>query len=537
MIAIHEQREYAEPPRNLNGYDPLRDADGFTWSPEHARLLVDFFREMLCLTSGEHTNKPFIPQKWQADWLATLNGWRDADGNRRYREALFAVPRKNGKTETGAGLALYMLGCDGVQRGEVYSAALTRDQASRVFEPAALMARRSPVLARRYSVTQSYKKIDYVPAASYYRALSADAGNAHGLNPHCVLFDELHNQRTRDLYDALKSGQGARPNRLFVSLTTAGHGRESICREIWDAARNVRDGLVSLPRFLPLIYEIKEGDDWTDEEVWRACNPNLGVTVPLDFYRDELAKAKATPAYENTFRNLYLNQWTEQATRWLSMQSWDECGAEPLDMAALLGSWCWGALDLSTTTDLTAFVLAFPLGDGCVAILPHFWRPEATAREASKRDHVDYLEWSRRGWLTLTPGSVVDHDRVRRDINELGQRYSIREIAADRWNAAQILTQLAGDGFAIVEHGQGYGSMSAPSKEFERLVVGRSLRHGGHPVLRWNAANVAVETDAAGNVKPTKGHSSGRIDGIVAAVMACGRALTQAPRATPWFVT
>ena len=535
MIAIQTPQPYDEPPRDLNGYDPLRDANGYVWSPQHARRIVSFFSDFCTLTSGQM--RPFVLEKWQADYFATLNGWRDSSGWRRYRESLLAVPRKNGKTEMIAGLALYMLCADGEAKSKVYSAAKTRDQASMVFEPAAIMARANDALKKRLVVTPSHKSIDFAERHSQYKALASDAGSVHGTNPHCVLFDELHTQTSRDLYDALRSGQGQRDQPLFASLTTAGHDRNSICWEVWNFARSVRSGISNDSTFLPLIYEVDDADRWGDEAVWRRVNPNYGVTVKPDFLRKECQRAKEVPAYENTFRNLYLNQWTEQAVRWLPMDSWDKCGTAPVDEAALYGRPCWCGLDMSSTIDLTAFVMAFQLDGGQVAIVPRFWRPEATSREASKRDGVDYHEWSRRGWLSLTPGSVVDHERVRADVNELAKQFDIKEIAADRWNALQILTQLQGDGFNIVQHGQGYASMSAPSKEFERLVVGGSLLHGGHPILRWNAANVSIETDAAGNIKPTKGHSRGRIDGIVAAVMACGRALAAGPVETPLFIT
>lgn len=527
MIAAHIRKPYDEPPRSINGYDPLRDASGYEWSPKDARQLVECFPDLFVLTSGRDAGKPFQLQPWQADYLATLNGWRDQQGNRRYRESTFFTPRKNGKTETGAGLALFGLAMDREQRAQVYSAAKTREQASMVFEPAAVMAHRAPSLARRLEVTPSRKRIGYPATGSYYQALCSDAGAIHGTNPHFVLFDELHTQPHRELYDVLKSGMGARSQPLFVSMSTAGHDRTSICWEVWTHAQKVRDGL-SDPTFLPLIYETPADADWTSEDVWRACNPNLDVIVPIQFLRDEFRKAKEIPAYENTFRNLYLNQWTQQEVRWLPMDKWDLCGGE-LEIEHLRGRRCWAGLDMSTTTDLTAFAMAFPLDNGAVAIVVKCWRPEDTTSEASKRDRVDYGEWSRRGHVTLTPGRVVDHDYVRRDINRLREIYDIQEIAADRWNASQLLTQLAGDGFQVVEHGQGFASMSAPSKEFERLVVGGNLIHFGDPVLRWMASNVAAEIDPAGNVKPTKAKSTGRIDGIVAAIMAVGRAVTSTP--------
>lgn len=537
MIAAHVKHEYSEPPRMLNGYDPLRDAAGYDWHPEHAQRMVDFFPQVLTLTKGAKAGKPFVLEKWQADYIATLAGWRSIEtGLRRYRESLFFTPRKNGKTETGAGLALYGLALDGERGARVYSAAKTREQASEVFDPAAAMARKSPLLIKRLEVIPSRKRIKHDASDSYYQALAADAGAIHGTNPHWVLFDELHTQPTRELYDTLKSGVGARSHPLFVNMTTAGYDRNSICWEVYCHAVKVRDGLCD-PTFLPLLYEAKEDADWTSEDVWRAANPNLGTTISLEFLQAECRRAKETPAYENTFRRLYLNQWTEQDVRWLPMDKWDSCGGRDLTPEFLLGRPCYAGLDLSTTTDLTAFVLAFLLDNGSLAVLCKFWRPSDTAEQAEKRDRVPYREWGRRGLIELTPGAVVDHDIVRRDINALRDKYDIQEIAADRWNASQLISQLGGDGFKIVEHGQGYASMSAPSKEFERLVVGGELVHFGDPVLRWMASNVTLEQDASGNIKPTKAKSTGRIDGIVAAVMGAGRALTAQPIGGAWFVS
>lgn len=539
MIAIHDHAlPYREPPRAVGQggkYDPTRDAVGFEWSPKDARNAVEFFPKCLTLTSGECAGRPFDLQLWQADYVATLHGWRDSSGARRYRESGFFTPRKNGKTETAAGLALYGLGADKEQRAQVYSAAKTRDQATMVFEPAAAMVRNSEVLRRRFEITPSRKQILFGSTASYYRAISADAGNAHGFNPHLVLFDELHTQSSRDLYDALRSGMGARRHPLFASFSTAGHNRLSICWEVWQMARRVRDGVLPESTFLPLIYELPDGADWKNEDVWRDCNPNLGVTISMEFLRAEFRKAQESPSYENTFRNLFLNEWTEQAVRWLPMEAWDDC--DTIDSATLDGCECWAGLDMSSTRDLTAFCLAFPLADNRVAVLVWFWIPEDTARAAERSDHVPYRDWASRGLVTLTPGAQVDQERVRRDIVAIGERFRIREIACDRWNAGWITTALKQDGFDVVGFGQGMASMSQPAKELEKLVLAGNLLHGNNPVLRWMAANVAVEQDAAGNIKPTKAKSSGRIDGIVAATMATGRALSAEKVFDTFFVT
>lgn len=523
MIKRAKKLNYDDPPTDLAGYDPTRDAKGFYWDPAAAKRVVGFFAECLCLTTSGFPK--FHLQKWQADFVATLYGWkRKSDDTRRYREALFAVPRKNGKSETCAGLSLYGLTADGETRAQVYSAAKTRDQAALIFDVASIMCRQSEALRSMVRPVESRKRLEFAAKHSYYQAMSADAATAHGKNPHLVLFDELHTQPNRLLYDGLKSGMGARQQPLFISLTTAGHDRNSICHEVWTHARNVRDGIVDDPTFLPMIYEIKPGEDWKDEEVWARCNPNLGVTVSLQFLREEYKRAASLASYENTFRNLYLNEWTEQAIRWISMEHWDKC-QDHFDWSELRDLPCWGGLDLSSSVDVSALVLAFPV-DGKVAIVPHFWICEEQAKRNERSDRVPYREWAKAGLVTITEGNVVDYERIRRDIQELAETYPIQEIAYDRFNSSHLVTLLNGDGINMVQFGQGFTSMSGPSKEFEKLVLGNQLIHDGNKIMRWMASNVATTQDAAGNIKPVKDKSTGRIDGIVAAIMAIGRATT-----------
>jgi phage terminase large subunit-like protein len=522
-----------KPPENIAGYNPLITAGDCRWDADAARRAVDFFSQVLTHPDDSPTTKagdPLTLQKWQSDYVATLYGWLRPDGSRRFRESLAAIPRKNGKSTLAAGLGLYGLTAEGRTAGQVYTAAYSRDQAKLIYAMAARMVKQSKHLVKRLDCIDSTARIVYRKAGSFMRSIPAEAANTHGFKPALVLFDELHTQKTRSLYDALKTGQGATVNPLFVSITTAGFDRHSICWQVWEYARKVRDGLIPDPYFLPMIYELGENEPWDQPEVWHRVNPNLGVSISLDFLREEFSRAREQPAYENTFRNLYLNQWVEQAVRWIPMDKWRACGGEQLDVSGLE---CYAGLDLSTTTDITALVLAFRLPDGRVYLVPHFWIPRENARVRERRDRVPYVLWGTQEHLTMTDGDVVDYDVVRRDINALRERYNIREIAIDRWNAAQITTQLQGDGFEIVPHGQGYASMSAPAKEFEKLVFGSQLVHPNNPVLNWMASNVAVEQDAAGNLKPSKKVSTERIDGIVAAVMAVGRlALEQGQQ---WF--
>ena len=316
---------------------------------------------------------------------------------------------------------------------------------------------------------------------------------------------------------------GASLNRLFVSITTAGWYRHSVCWAVWQRARNVRDTHGEFdPYFLPMLYEIRDDEDWQDEEVWKRVNPNFGVSIDANFLREEFAQAKQSPALENRFRNLYLNQWVEQAIRWLPMDAWDEAGGE---LPNLDGESCWCGLDLSATTDLTALALVFRLPNDCYAVLPHFFIPEDTAKAKENQDRVPYRQWAKDGLVTMTPGSQVDFTFIVRKLVELREKYHIQEIAADRWGLAPLLPPLQAEGFEVVEFGQGYASMSGPAKELEKLVIGRKILHGGNPVLRWNASNAAIQRDAAENIKPVKDKSTGRIDGIVATIMGLARAM------------
>lgn len=504
------------PPTDVAGYNPLRDAGDCTFDCKAANHVIEFFPSCLCHTKG-FTGK-FHLEPWQRDVVATLYGWKRQDGTRRYREALVAVPRKNGKTTMVAGLSLFNLRCDNERGPEVYCAAYSRDQATLVFDPAAAMVQASPIMSDQLSVHESTKRIVYQGNNGFLRAIPAEAASSHGFNASAVIFDELHTQTSRDLYDVLKTSQGARKQPLFVSITTAGHDRHSICWEVWDYARKVRDGVIADPYFLPVIYEVRDDEDWTDPAVWKRVNPNYGISVSEEYLAEAYRRATEIAAYENTFRNLHLNQWTEVATRWFSIDRWD-AGAEEVEIP--YGTECWCGLDLSTTTDISAFVAVFPIGEQLV-VKPLFWVPEDAARVREQRDRVPYRQWIKDGYCRATPGGSVDYDIIRRDINELREQWNINTIAVDRWNATQLVKQLSDDGFNVGLFGQGYASMSSPAKMLEGMVIDGTLRHGGHPVLRWMAGNVAIETDAAGNIKPSKKTSTERIDGIVAMVMGLG---------------
>lgn len=482
-----------------------------------AQKAVDFFAA-LKHTKGEWAGQSFELEPWQKKIVREVFGWKRPDGTRRYRRVYIEVPRKNGKSTLAAGLALFLLFADSEPGAEVYSAASDRDQAAIVFEQAKAMVLTHEELT---GASEIYRRsIVYTKAGRSYKVLSADAPTKHGLNAHGIIFDELHAQPNRDLWDVLTTSTGARRQPLVVAITTAGWDRNSICWELHDYAEKVRDGIVPDDSFYPAIFAAPDEADWTDAKVWASANPSYGKTVKADYLAAECERAKASPAYQNTFRRLHLNQWTEQADRWIDMGLWDENTGEgaPAD-----GAMAYAGLDLSSTTDISALVLVFPEGQK-YRTLCRFWIPEEGVKRRELRDRVPYQTWIDQEFVTTTPGDVIDYGFIRAEINALAQKYHVVEVAFDPWNATQLSTDLQGDAVQMVEHRQGFASMAAPSKELMTVLLGRRLQHGGNPVLRWMASNVSVKQDPAGNLKPDKSTSTGRIDGIVALVMALGRA-------------
>ena len=411
-----------------------------------------------------------------------------------------------------------LLVADGEPGADVYSAAGDRDQARMVFDLAREMVLQSEDLSR---IVKPYRNSLVVEqTASAYHVISAEAKTKHGKNAHGIIFDELHVQPNRDLWDVLTTSTGSRMQPLTVAITTAGFDKHSICWEVHDYACKVRDGIIDDPAFLPVIYAADEDADWTGPKVWAKANPNLGISLSEEYLAAECKRAQEVPAYENTFRRLHLNQWTEQDVRWLKMESWDNCCGEMPDME---GCVCYAGLDLSSKIDLTALVLVFPLEGGGFVILPHFFCPAENARERERRDKVPYTQWARDGYLEATPGNVIDYEFIKAKLRDLAKQYDIQEVAYDPWSATQIALQLQDEGFKMVEFRQGYKSMSEPAKEFERSIMADLLLHDGNPVMRWMVSNVSIDIDPAGNVKPSKKKSIERIDGIPATLMALGR--------------
>lgn len=469
--------------------------------------------------TGDFAGQEFKLRPWQTRIVRQL--FRTGkDGRRVYRTCLMMFPRKNGKTELAAAIAIYCLLFDSKQ-GEIYLAAADRDQASKVFQAMEAMLEQDPELEAQVEIVRSQKRIVHRASGSFCRAISAEAYSKHGFNASVVIYDELHCAPNRELWDVLATSQGGRLEPLMIAISTAGYDRHSILWELYAHAKKVLENPALDPTFLPIIYEAAVDDEWTDEKVWKKANPALGDFRSLEEMRIACARAKEIPAQENVFRRLYLNQWTEQAERWIPLQAWDACAVTRVDYRrSLKGRRCYVGMDLSSTKDLTALVAVFPDDDG-FEVLAHYFCPKDTIAERTASDRVPYAEWARLGFVSATPGNVVDYEAVRHLLKDWAAEFDVRELAFDPWNATDLVTRLqAQDGFSCFPMRQGFSSLSAPTKSLEKAILSRSLRHDGHPVLRWNVSNVSVESDATGNLKISKKVSTERIDGVAALVMA-----------------
>lgn len=513
--------------RKLKNYKPTRFmAADSTYNKQMADYAVNFI-ECLCHTKGTWAGKPFELIDWQEQIIRDIFGTIKPNGYRQFNTAYVEIPKKMGKSELAAAVALLLTCGDGEERAEVYGCAADRQQATIVFDVAADMVRMCPALNRRVKILTSQKRIVYQPTNSFYQVLSAEAYSKHGFNIHGVVFDELHTQPNRKLFDVMTKGSGdARMQPLYFLITTAGTDTNSICYETHQKAKDILEGRKLDNTFYPVIYGTDESDDWTDPEVWKKANPSLGITVGMDKVKAACESAQQNPGEENSFRQLRLNQWVKQAIRWMPMDKWDACSFK-VDEEALEGRVCYGGLDLSSTTDITAFVLVFPPEDedDKYAILPYFWIPEETLDLRVKRDHVPYDVWERQGFVQTTEGNVVHYGYIEKFIESLGERFNIREIAFDRWGAVQMVQNLEGMGFTVVPFGQGFKDMSPPTKELMKLTLEQRLAHGGHPVLRWMMDNIFIRTDPAGNIKADKEKSTEKIDGAVATIMGLDRAI------------
>lgn len=502
--------------RHLDDLD-LQKERGIQWRPTRAEAAIKFIEKCLFIDEG----KPFLLHDFQAFIVGCIFGWYNIEGFRRFRTAYVEMGKGNGKTPLAAAVALYGLVVDNEPAPEVYSAATARDQATICFKDACRLQALSPELAH---VEQRVGSLTISSRFAVFRPLSSEHRQLDGKRPHIAIIDEVHEHPTPIVVDKIRAGTKNRRNALIFEITNSGYDTKSVCYKHHDYSIKILQGILTNEAWFAYVCAVDEADEdnaLTNEKCWIKANPGLGTILPLSYLREQMREARDMPSKESIVKRLNLCIWTEQASRWITLKDWRACN-EPVDPEELAGCGCFGGLDLATTLDIAAFVLLFPDDIGA-QLLPFFFCPEDTIHARSQRDQVPYDLWARQGFLIKTPGNLIDYDFIRAKIKDLGELYNIREIAFDRWNASQIVTQLGGDGFNMVQFGQGYGSMSAPSKEFEKWIIGRRIAHGGNPVLEWMASNVTIEKDAAGNIKPSKAKSIEKIDGIVATIMAMGR--------------
>jgi phage terminase large subunit-like protein len=492
--------------------------------------VVAFFSELLVHTKGDYVRRPFIPSKWQRQQvLEPLFGEVVWDAKRRryvrrYRTFYLFIARKNGKTELLAGISLYLLCADGESSAEVYGLALDQDQASIAYSVAARMVELSPSLRAFVDVIRSTGRLVVQQTASFLAVLPGDAPGALGLNPQGAYIDELLTQPSRELYDAIRTGFGARAQPLLMLATTAESDPTGFAAGEREWSERVLADPALDPSRLVVMYSAPTDASWTDEHTWKMANPALGDFLDISVLRSECAKAIRLPTEERAFRQFRLNQPVSAVGRAIDLMVWDASAGE-VNESELHGLRCHGGLDLATTTDLAALCWDFPAEDGDHRAIWRLWCPSAALEDFDRRTGGQARLWAARGLLEVTEGNVIDYRAIRHRIGVDAEQFDVADVAFDRWGATQLVTELQDDGLAMVAMGQGFASMSAPTKELLRLVAAGRYHHGANPAVRWQASNVVTRSDPAGNLKVDKARSAEKVDGIVAAVMALDRTM------------
>ena len=502
-------------------------ARGLSWHPALANWYIATFR--FCHHyKGEFARKPIVLGPWQQFVVGSVYGWLRADGTRRFRVVYEEIPRKNGKSTKLAGVGIIGLTADGEEGAEIYSAATKKDQARIIFHDAVMMRRRSPELSALIGEVKNNLHVD--DTASKFEPLSSDERTLDGLNPHYILIDELHKHRSRALLDVLDTALGARKQPLLWIITTSGDDDpESVYTSENAYAIQVLEGVVADDNVFVFITTIDKGDRWDDPEAWAKANPNLGVSVQLDDLKRQAQKAAKSPPALKAFKRLRLNVRSSSAGRYVDMEVWRKNSGGRFDPADLKGRQCFGGLDMSSKIDLTAWVLFFPpiAHEMRWKIVARFWMPSDTIEEKSDRDKVQYQRWVDDHLIEVTPGNIIDHAEIEAQVLADSKEYQLLSAAFDPWNAAQLTSALVGHGVPLFEFIQGLKSYTAPTKELEAMLLAEKLDHGDNDVLTWMASNLAVQEDKNLNRMPAKKHSTGRIDGMSALIMALGRSMAE----------
>ncbi|MGI4856747.1 MAG: terminase large subunit [Janthinobacterium lividum] len=528
----------------LRHYEDLVDgaARGIVFSAAHAWHCIDYIQTQFLHIKGSLARTPLILDPWQLFWTANLLGWRNAEtGLRRYRTTYEEVARKNGKSTWKAAIADYLFLMDQEPGPEVYTIATTREQAMSVFRPALdnyrRRIKRSKRLARYVKVFEGKNQEQITIGAGVFKPLPANAESLDGLNPSVCVVDELHAHPSREVWDVMESALGSRSQPLISAITTAGYILDGICTEIRAYLVLILKGKKRDDSFFGYIYTLDADDDKFDDTLWIKANPSLGSAKTMEYMRSVARKAADLPSARANFMTKDLNVWVNSALTWFPPEVWDK-GGGPLDPRMLAGCECYGGLDMSSTTDITAFVLLFPPDEtrSFWCLLAWCFVPRAKIEQESASDAAPYRRWEEEGWLTVTEGAVVDYAVVKDRVVDANRTYALRETAFDSWNTMQLASELIDLDVTMVQVPQTTSGMSGGAKLLERIVYGKNLRHGGNPVVAWCAGNVALYIDPNENIKPNKKTSTGRIDPIVAACMAATRAQLAARETEPEII-
>lgn len=485
------------------------------------------FVELLPHTKGKwaHQRELIRLQPWQQFIFTTGFGWvRKKDGLRRFREIYVEVPRKNGKSILAAGIGLYLFAADNEFGAEVYSGATTEKQAWEVFRPARLIAKRTPALCERFGIEVNASNLAKPEDGSRFEPLIGKPGD--GSSPSCAIIDEYHEHATPELYDTMVTGQGARDQPLTLIITTAGANVAGPCYDKRLQLQKVLGGAISNDELMGIIYTLDEDDDWTTEAALQKANPNYGISVGADYLQARLRDALQSPSRQATFKTKHLDIWVGARNAWMNMQAWDKAPARlPLD--ELAGRRCFMGLDLASKIDVAALLLLFPPTpeDPRWHVHGKYYLPEDMVETGASSNASHYAGWSKQGLLTLTPGNVIDYEYIMDDMRDLASRFTVVEAPYDPWQATHLANTMLAENLPMVEMRQMVANFSEPMKELEALVLQQKLAHGHCPVLTWMASNVVAQLDKKDNIYPTKEQNENKIDGIVALIMALGRAL------------
>lgn len=496
------------------------------------------FIELLPHIKGPKAGEPIVLEPWQVFILTTVFGWVKADGSRRFRRVYIEVPRGNGKSALSSGVGLYMLCGDGEGGAEVYSFATTRDQAKIVFGDAQNMARRTPGLRTHFGVDVNAHNINVLRTASKFEALSAEGSTLDGLNTHFACVDELHAHKTRAVYDVVETSIGKRAQSLLWVITTAGSNRAGICYEVRGFVIKVLAGVAKDESQFGIVYGLDEEDDWTTEEALIKANPNWGISVMPEVLLPLQAKAMTMPSAANNFKTKHLNEWVNADTAWMDMRAWDTCKDTTLDPEQFAGEPTYVALDLASKVDIAAKIALHERtidGKAHYYVFGQYYLPRDTVERG---ENSQYQGWEHMELLTVTDGAVIDFDVIEQDLLADCSRFEVREVPYDPFQATQLSTRMAAQGVPMVEMRPTVLNFSEPMKQLEALVLQGRLHHNGDPVLAWMMSNVVAHMDAKDNIYPRKERPENKIDGVVALIMALGRALAneQQEEVTPQII-